>query len=187
MKELIVYFCDNTVSIIYNTRVISQKLDSIYQGLVVDRVKFIESFIQILKKEKIKTKLFGDKIYIVKDAYFNERDQFYLENIFLELGFVQVLFFDIHNLFECDYTYIGVFQDYIVFYLDKPVFLELYYFKDFPKLLSYFREYYQSYVVLFGTNKNILNINNLDFNIYYIDNYKDFIVKSLLKVKKYGV
>lgn len=187
MKELIVYFCDNTVSIIYNTRVISQKLDSIYQGLVVDRIKFIESFIQILKKEKIKTKLFGDKIYIVKDAYFNGRDQFYLENIFLELGFVQVLFFDIHNLFECDYTYIGVFQDYIVFYLDKPVFLELYYFKDFPKLLSYFREYYQSYVVLFGTNKNILNINNLDFNIYYIDNYKDFIVKSLLKVKKYGV
>lgn len=166
---------------------ISQKLDSIYQGLVVDRIKFIESFIQILKKEKIKTKLFGDKIYIVKDAYFNGRDQFYLENIFLELGFVQVLFFDIHNLFECDYTYIGVFQDYIVFYLDKPVFLELYYFKDFPKLLSYFREYYQSYVVLFGTNKNILNINNLDFNIYYIDNYKDFIVKSLLKVKKYGV
>ena len=93
MKELIVYFCDNTVSIIYNTRVISQKSDSIYQGLVVDRIKFIVSFMQILKKEKIKTKLFGDKIYIVKDAYFNQRDQFYLENIFLELGFVQVLFF----------------------------------------------------------------------------------------------
>ena len=187
MKELIVYFCDNIVSIIYNTRVISQKLDSIYQGLVVDRIKFIESFMQILKKEKIKTKLFGDKIYIVKDAYFNQRDQFYLENIFLELGFVQVLFLDIHKLFDANYTYIGIFQDYIVFYLDKPVFLELYYFKDIPKLLSYFKEYFQSYIVLFGSNKNIPYINNLSFNIYYIDNYKDYIVKSLLKVKKYGV
>lgn len=187
MKELIVYFCDNTVSIIYNTRVISQKLDSIYQGLVVERIKFIESFMQILKKEKIKTKLFGDKIYIVKDAYFNQRDQFYLENIFLELGFVQVLFLDIHKLFDANYTYIGIFQDYIVFYLDKPVFLELYYFKDIPKLLSYFKEYFASYIVLFGSNKNIPYINNLSFNIYYIDNYQDYIVKSLLKVKKYGV
>lgn len=187
LKELIIYFCDNTLYIVHNMKIIEKKMDSIYQGLVVDRTKFIESFMQILKKEKIKTKLFGDKIYIVKDVYFNERDMFYLENIFLELGFVQVLFMDIKDLFLSDYTYIGIFKDYMVFYLDKPVFLDLYYFKDFPKLISYFQEYYESYVVLFGTNENIPEINQSLINIYYIDNYKDFIVKSLLKVKKYGV
>lgn len=186
MKELIVYFCDNTVNVIHNTGVIKKELESICQGLVVDRIKFIESFMKILKDAKIKTKLFGDKIYIVKDVYFNERDQFYLENVFLELGFVQVHFLDIKDLFENDYTYIGIFKDYVVFYLDKPIFLDLYYFKDFPKLINYFQEYYKSYIVLFGTNQNIPNINEFSVNIYYIDNYKNFIVNSLLKVKKYG-
>ena len=50
LKELIIYFCDNTLYIVHNMKIIEKKMDSIYQGLVVDRTKFIESFMQILKK-----------------------------------------------------------------------------------------------------------------------------------------
>ena len=88
MKELVVYFCDDTIEIIYNKKVIKKKLESVYQGMVVDRTKFMESFLAILKKERIRSKLFGDKIYVVKDVYFQPSDLHYLESIFADLGFI---------------------------------------------------------------------------------------------------
>lgn len=185
LKELVVYFCDNVLYIIYNGNVISKKLDSVSQGMVVDRTSFMESFLKILKQEKIKSKLFGDKIYLVKDVYFQPSDLFYLENIFTELGFIKVVFLDIKDYFNEDYTYIGVFQNYIVFYLDRPFLFDLYYCKDFPKLIEYFKDYYQKFVLLFGTNKNIPNIHSNVVSIYYIDNFQNYITQSLLKVKKY--
>lgn len=187
LKELIVYFCDDMINIVYQNKVIQKKLASIKQGLVVDRASFMESFLSILKKEKIRSKLFGDKIYIVKDAYFTARDLFYLESLFTELGFIKVIYLDIYDYFSLDYTYIGVFEDYVVFYLDEPVFLSLTYFKDFPKLINYFQEYYQDYVVLFGTNNLIPQIKSNLVDLYYIDNYQNFISDSLLKVKKYDL
>ena len=187
MKELIVYFYDNVICIVYQNKIIEKKLDSIYQGLVVDRTKFMESFLAILKKEKIKNKLFGDKIYVVRDAYYSVRDLYYLESMFVEMGFIKVVFIDIYELLHKKYTYIGVFSDYIVFYLDKPILLDLTYFKDLPKLIDYFKDYYQKYVVLFGSNINVANVSSDLVNIYYIDQYQDFVAKSLLKVKKYGV
>ena len=184
MKELVVYFYDDVVNILYHNKVISRKLSSVRQGLVVDRTSFMESFLSILKKEKIKSKLFGDKIYIVQDVYFNSRDLFFLENMFIDMGFIKVLYIDIQDLFAEDYTFIGLFKDYMVFYLDKPVWIDLAYFKDFPKLIDYFKDYYQKYIVLFGSNEFIPKIQSKLVNIYYIDDSKNYIIKSLLKVKK---
>lgn len=186
LKELIVYFCDNCIHLIYNKKVIIKVLDSINQGLVVDRTSFMDSFLSILKKEKIKSKLFGDKIYVVRDVYYNNRDIYFLDNMFMELGFIKVVYLDIRDFFEADYSYVGVFKDYIVFYLDSPVILSLDYFKDFPKLIEYFKAYYKKYVVLFGSNVNIPLIHSNLVSIYYIDQFQSYIAESLLKVKKYG-
>lgn len=187
LKGLVVYFYDDVLNILYNGRIIEKKLNCINQGMVVNRTEFIENFGNILKKEKIRNKLFGDKIYVVKDVYFKESDLFYLESIFTDLGFLKVKFLNILDYFMEEYTYIGVFNNYIVFYLDKPVLLDLIYFKDFPKLIDYFIDYYQNCVILFGSNSNIPNISSNYVNIYYIDNYKNYIINSLLKVKKYDV
>lgn len=186
LKGLIVYFCDNCLHLIYNKKVIVKSLDSINQGLVVDRTSFMDSFLSILKKEKIKSKLFGDKIYVVKDVYFNNRDVYFLDNMFMELGFIKVVYLDIRDFFETDYSYIGIFKDYIVFYLDSPIILSLEYFNDFPKLIDYFKDYYKKYIVLFGSNTNIPLIHSNLVSIYYIDQFQSYITKSLLKVKKYG-
>lgn len=187
LKNLVIYFCDNIIYILYNGKIIEKKLKSLKRGLVVNRTDFIENFENIIKKEKIKSSFFGDKIYVVKDVYFRESDLFYLENIFNDLGFVKVKFLNILDYFMEDYTYIGIFSNYIIFYLDKPVLLDLNYFKDFPKLIEYFEDYYNNYVILFGSNINIPNIHSNVINIYYIDNYKTYIPQSLLKVKKYDV
>ena len=184
LKNLVVYFYDDIVTVLYHDKVISKKIDSVKQGLVVDRARFIESFLSILKKEKIKSTLFGAKVYLVQDVSFNQRDLFFLESMFADMGFIKVLYFDIRELFMEDYTYIGIFQDYMIFYLDRPVWIDLYYFKDFPKLIDYFCEFYQKYVVLFGSNENIPKIQSQLVNIYYIDNAKNYITQSLLKVKK---
>lgn len=187
MKELIVYFCDNCIHLIYNQKVIVRNLDSLKEGVIVDRTSFMEDFISILKKEKIKSKLFGDKIYVVKDAYFNNRDIYFLDDMFIELGFIKVVYIDIYTFFEEKYSYIGVFQDYVVFYLELPIVLSLKYFNDLSNLIYYFKDYYKEYIVLFGTNSNIPSIHFNSFPVFYIDHYKNFITESLLKVKKYGV
>ncbi len=187
MKELIVYFYDNVLAIVYQGKVRKYKLNCICNGMVVHRACFLEKFLKILKSEKIRSKLFGDKIFIVKDVYFKESDLFYLENIFIELGFIKVEYIDIKDLLNDSYTYIGVFQNYMVFYFLEPVVVSLKYFRDISKLISYFKEYYQEYVVLFGSNENIPLIQAIDTKIYYIDQYQDYITKSLLKVKKYEV
>ncbi len=186
MKELMVYFCDDTLSVLYQDRIIKKNFKSIEKGQVIDAKGFMDSFLELLKKEKIKSKLFGDKIYVVKDAYHNVRDLFFLENLFTQLGFVKVIFFDIKKLFRDDYTYIGVYQDYIVFYLDDPVVLTLNYFKDIPKMIDYFKGYYHGYVLLFGSNENIPNIQSNLVNLYYIDDFQNYVTQSLPKVKKYG-
>ena len=186
LKGLIVYFCDNCLHLIYNKKVIVKSLDSINQGLVVDRTSFMDSFLSILKKEKIKSKLFGDKIYVVKDVYFNNRDVYFLDNMFMELGFIKVVYLDIRDFFETDYSYIGIFKGYIVFYLDSPIILSLEYFNDFPKLIDYFKDHYKKYIVLFGSNTNIPLIHSNLVSIYYIDQFQSYIAESLLKVKKYG-
>lgn len=187
MKELIVYFCDDMISIIYQGKVIQKRLDSIKKGFIVDRISFIESFLAIMKKEKIKSKLFGDKIFVVKDVYFNASDLFYFEHIFIELGFIKVVYINIEELFHEEYTYVGIFKEYIVFYLERPVVLDLSYFKDFPRLIQYFKDFYKPYILLFGTNFNIPKIKSNCISIYYVDNYANYIVQSLLKVKKYDV
>lgn len=187
MKELVIYFCDNIIQIIYNKKVITKELASICRGMVANRTQFMESFLNILKQEKIRSKFFGSKIYIVKDAYFHASDVFYLESIFTDLGFIQVVFLNIYDYFNEDYQYIGIFKDYIVFYLDKPVLLDLNYFKDLPKLIDFFADYYHKYLILFGTNKNIPFIQSNKLKIYYIDHYQNYIAQNLLKVKKYDV
>ncbi len=184
LKDLIVYFCDDYIHIVNHHQVIHKRLDCIQKGLVVDRTKFMESFLAILKKEKVKSKLFGDTICVVKDVFFRASDLFYLESIFSELGFIKVVFMDIQELFCEGYTYIGIFQDYIVFYLKQPLILDLSYVSDILKLIEYLKDYYLEYVVLFGTYSDIPKFQSNKIPLYYIDNYTNYITDSLLKVKK---
>lgn len=72
MKEMTLFFVDDFLNIVYKDRVIQNKLkDIISKGYIVDRSRFVEEFLKIIKKEKIKGKLFGDNINIVCNSYFS--------------------------------------------------------------------------------------------------------------------
>lgn len=178
--ELVVYLSDDTLSLISKKRVIKKTMNSIKQGLIVNAKSFTDDFLAILKNAKIKSKLFGDKIKIVQDAFYNVRDLIYLKNIFSEMGFLRVEFWPIKEAFNKKYTYIGIFKDYMILYLDKALVVDLEYVKDIEKVITYFREYYQDYVVLFGSNDLIPKIHLDKINGYYIDDYKDYITSCLL-------
>ena len=70
---------------------------------------------------------------------------------------------------------------------DKGLFLDFNYFNDIPTVLSLFQDKFKDDIVLFGCNKNIPFIKIKNKNVYYFENYKDYITESLPKVKKYGV
>ena len=186
---MIIYFVDNCLNIINNNKVINIKMkDIICQGNVVNRHLFVEEFNKEIKKAKIKSKLFGDKIWIVKNVFYNNRDLFYLENLFLELGFVKVDFINIRELLpDRDATFIEIDKDYMVMYVESGVFVDLKLVGDIPKVIRYFQEDLKKDVVLFGTNEYLSQIKVADLNIYYLENSASYICQSLLKVKKYGV
>ena len=187
MKNLVVYFVDDILNIVYNSRVINIRLKCIIRhGNIFDKQKFMDEFIKILKKENIKGKLFGDSITIVKNAFYTNRDVYFLENVFMELGFLKISFLDVRDLLPSeDVTFIEVNNSYMVLYLDEGVFLDLKYFKDIPKILDYFSTI-KANVILFGLNKNLPKIKLKNKEVYYYDNFQNYITESLLKVKKYG-
>lgn len=185
MNKLMVFMVDKSVNILYKNRIICEKLSSVNKGMVTNRLLFIEEFVRILKKEKIKTKMFGEDIVIVKNSFFEVSDMFFLENIFTELGFIKVLFKDIKDLMPKDEaSYIEINESYMVINFDKGLFFDLDYFKDIPKVLEYFKNDFKNEIVLFGVNKFIPKIKVKGLDLYYFDDFREHIVNSLLKAKK---
>lgn len=186
MILLIIYIVEDTLYCAYRGKLISVVLKScILKGFIINKEVFMHEFSVMLKKEKIKNKLFGDNITFVDNGYFSVGDLFFIENIFLDMGFIKVDFLNIRELLpEAKATYIEINNSYLVLYLDKTLYLDLSYFNDIPKVLGLFISYFDNDIALFGVNKCIPKVYINDVNIYYIENYKDYITRSLLKVKK---
>ena len=182
MVKIIIYIRDNELIIIYKKKTIIKDFKSIKKGYIIDKDLFINEFLNVLKKEKIKNKLFGDKIKIVKNIYFKEADLFFIEFIFNELGFLKITYIDIRKfLLDQTATYIEINKDYMVLYLKDGLYLNLSLFKDIPQIITYFKELIRKRIILFGSNKYIpqIKINNKD--VYFIDTSKTFILDNLKK------
>ncbi len=185
MKNIMVYFVDNNMYLFYKDKMYMEKLDSITNGIVLDKLKFMEQFNIILKKYKIRSKLFGDDVTIVKTVFYAVSDLFFLEQIFLDLGFTKVHFFDIREIIpEEDATMVEINQDYLVFYFESGLLLPFKYFKDIPKLFSLLDIYFKPTIIIFGTNNIIPKIEYKNKKLYYYENYKTYLTDCLLKVKK---
>lgn len=186
---MVVYIVNDILYIIYKNRVIKNILkDVICRGFIVDKEKFMDAFLKIVKKEKIKSNLFGDNITILKSAFYTVADIFFLETIFNELGFIKIKYLEMKDFFSDDKaTYVEINDSYMVLYLDNAIYLDLNYFKDIPMIFWYFKKYFGDYLILFGSNKNISKIKAKELDIYYVEQPEMFILTSLLKVNKYEV
>lgn len=176
------FFLDNTLYIIYNNQEIHSKLPNIIAaGMIINKELFLEEFLKIAHQAKLKNKLFGEDITLIKNSYYTNRDLYLLENIFLELGYLKVHFKSIKDFFkEENATFIEINQDYLVIHLDNGIILDLKYFNDIPKTLNLFKNYFSKNLILFGTNPLIPTLKIPNFNIYYFENYSTFIVDNLI-------
>ncbi len=183
---MIVYIVESSFHCVYKNRIISVDLKNcIQKGYIVNKEVFMQEFNKMLKKEKIKTKLFGDNITFVNNGYFSIGDLFFLESIFNDLGFIKVDFLDIRDLFpDMNVIFVEVNESYIIIYLKDILYLDLTYFKDIPAILNSLKSFFDKDIAFFGLNKSIPNIHIKSVYSYYIENYKNYITQSLLKVKK---
>ncbi len=177
---MIIYLVDNIVNLIYKKRVIKEKFKSVSKGYIINKEEFINEFGALLKKEKIKGKLLGMNIEIIDNTYFQVSDKYFMENIFIELGFIKVIFKDIKDFFTQDKTFMEINNTYMVLNLEKGIYLDLDYFKDIPKIIDYFSFYIKGDIVLFGVNKEIPEIKLANRTLYYLQNKEKFITDSLL-------
>ena len=68
MIILIIYIVEDTLCCVNNGRLITVILKNcIQKGFIINSEIFILEFNKMMKKEKIKSKLFGDNISFVKD------------------------------------------------------------------------------------------------------------------------
>lgn len=185
---MIIYIVENSFHCVYKNRIISVDLKNcIQKGYIVNKEVFMQEFNKMLKKEKIKTKLFGDNITFVNNGYFSTGDLFFLESIFNDLGFIKVDFLDIRDLFpDMNVIFVEINESYIIIYLKDTLYLDLTYFKDIPVILNSLKTAFDKDIAFFGLNKSIPNIHIKNVYSYYIENYKNYITQSLLKVKKQG-
>ncbi len=181
---MILFIEDNKLFIINKKVVHDYKCKSINKGFIINKDMFINEFLKIIKKEKIKLKMLGNDIKIVKNSYFKEADIYYLENILNELGFLKIEYIDIKDFFKDEATYIEVNNTYMIINLDEGLYLDLDYYKDIPKILNYFNVLLNKNIVFFGLNKNIPFIKVMNKDVFYMDNYQNYIPESLLKVEK---
>lgn len=183
---MIIYIVENILFCVYKDRLIKMVLNScISKGYIINKDIFINEFNRMIKKEKIRSKLFGDNITFVNNGYFSIGDLFFIESIFNELGFIKVDFLNIKDLFPIDdVIYVEINDSYFVIHLKDTLYFDLKYFKDIPKVLMILKPYFNKDIAFFGTNKCILNIHIDDIQFFYIENYNDYITQSLLKVKK---
>lgn len=181
---MIIYIVNDNINIIYKEKVLSLKFMSIKDGFIVNREKFIFEFLREVKNNKIKGKLLGDKINIVKESFYSISDLYFLENLFLEMGFIKVKFLNIKEYFKEFFSYIEINDNYMVINFDKGLYLNFTYYKNIEKIIEYFKDSLKKDVILFGTNEKITKIRIRGLNIYYLDNKERYIIESLLKVKK---
>ncbi len=184
---MIVYIVDDGLNIIYKGKIIKDNNAGIKKGYIINKEKFSNDFTQTIKKNKIRGKLFGDNIVVVKNSYFRVSDIKFIENIFLELGFIKVSFLDIKEIFPLkEALYVEFNKEYMVINLDEGIYLDLKYFKDVPKVLEILDEFIKGDIVFLGTNRcvNLVKVKNR--RVYYFDNAASYVAESLLKVKKHG-
>lgn len=186
---MIIYIVEDTLHIVYKEKLITTVLKNcIQKGYIFDKEIFIQEFNKIIKKEKIKSKLFGDNITIVNNGYFKVSDLFFLESIFNDLGFIKIEFLNITELLPVmDAIFVEVNNNYLVIYLSDVLYLDMKYFKDIPKIINILSSFFNKNIAFFGLNKCVPSIKVNGVNTYYLENYDKYITQSLLKVKKWGV
>ena len=140
---MILYFVDDYVNIIGLDKVFKKRIEKgIDKGIIKDKKVFGEEFLKVLKKEKIKNKVWRDKIKVVKNSFFNERDLYYIGILFEELGFLGVEYIEIRDLLPDDNrSYIEINNSYMVINIDREtsVMIDFNCFKDIPDILDYFK------------------------------------------------
>ena len=175
---MIIYFVDKTINVINNQKTINEEFKSLDKGIIEDKDLFLIEFKDLIKKNKIRSKLLNDNIKII-NTYYNKRDLFYLESIFTELGFYKVEFEDIRKLFTyIDATYIEINNTYATIYLNNKMIIDIKYALD---IINIFKNELKENIVLFGTNKLISDIKMKNKNIYFLDDCNDFIIKKFIK------
>ena len=180
---MVIYFVDNLINVVYQKRIITKMFHSINKGIIDNKDLFLEEFLKLIKKEKIKLKIMGDKLEII-NTFYNSRDRLFLETIFSELGFVNISFVPILDYLPIiDGTYLEINQSYFVLYLDNNLKFDFNIFYDLPKIINYFTNKIADNIILFGNNNDIKDVNFKTKNVYYLDDAKNIVLKNLLKLK----
>ena len=182
---IIVYLVSNRVIVVYNKRIITKDLFKIVdKGLIKDKEKFSEEFMRLLKDNKIKNKLLGEDIWVLKNTYYTEGELFFIQSIFERLGYLKVRFIDIKDFFkEKNSIYIEINNDYLVINMDRGILVDLEFFKDIKSILKMIES--DKPIILFGDNEKLHDIIEEKSEIYYIDNTKNYIADALLDYKFY--
>lgn len=183
---MIIYIVEDILFCVYKDRLIKVVLKNcIQKGYIINKEIFVDEFNKMVKKEKIKNKLFGDNITFVNNGYFSMGDLFFIENIFYELGFIKVSFLDIRELLPMmDVTFVEINNTYLVVYLEDILYFDLKYFKDIPKVLEVLKPFFKGSIAFLGLNKCIPKVCINNVSGYYIENYDSYVTQNLLKVKK---
>ena len=165
--------------------------DTLKNGLIIDRKKFIKRFNKLLNDYKLKNKIFSDNVLVIINNLYNKDYKLYLKDILEELNYknikyiseIKYLNFNKKTIFiNCNYTY------FYITYINEFGNIEINLYKnDFINkeiLLDILKLINKKTIILYGKNsqeiKNYLNKKNIDYFIY---EDTDNLLINLVKIK----
>lgn len=167
--------------------------NSIRNGVIIDKVKFIKRFNKLLIDNHIKNSLLSDSITVIINNYYTEEDKYVLKEILNEMNYKNVYFTSENKYLNikkdiiyinCNYTY------FYILHLNYLGNLEINLYKNDDlnkKILKYIiKNLKPNTIILYGKNtfeiKEILDDNDID-NYYYFEENDNLIINIMLNEK----
>lgn len=166
--------------------------DSIVNGQIIDKEKFIKKLKQVLGKAKLNNNLIGENIMVLTNGLTNVLNKETITEVFHELNYRKVDICNLKSILKIDANTIFVEANktyYLFYYLDnigkvKTICLKNDIFlKSFIEIIL--KELKKKKIIIVGKETmNALNYFKAAKNYYYFENFYNFFIENFLSNKK---
>ena len=163
--------------------------NTLLNGHIIDRKKFIEKFVNIKRENKLHNKLFNEKIIVIINASYKKEDKILLKEILEELNYKKVEYVNEINLIKIDKNmcFINFNEGYfLLYYLNYKGNVEMKIYandyinkaliKDILNIIN------KSKIIITGKNaKELIGLlEHTKFNYYYYQKFENLFLNLLI-------
>jgi len=190
-----ILYLDDYINL-YNKRtnkliIVKPYKNTLRNGFIIDRKKFINKFNKIINENKLKGNFFYENIFIIINNLYSKEYKLFIKEIMESLNYKKIIYINELDYLRIDkkHIYINCNYNYFYFlYTNKIGNIQLNIYKNdeinkkiFNNILKILNK---DNIILYGKNyKEFINMMNKNINYYYFEKSENLIINLLIKSK----